>query len=279
MIKQSEYMQKVRPFFRVFRQEFRRSVCSGRFLIGVLLTLVWMILNVIHEAPSYELAVWSGAPYLFDRAVDGSLYIGPVVLTIATLPNSSTYLYEQRCGYMQQAVERVGISVYSESKAWTTALVSFLMAVIGMAIFLAILCAMQIPHVVEYESVRGFYLEFVYTLGPSWYYVVKIVTMGLACSLSAEFALMITSWIANEFVGFLSPLVGCYLICCILELLAPLNRSSFLWRLFDPMALFFSQVVPGNNYFSILWATTFLVILIALCGCEFERKLRKEQMQ
>lgn len=278
-MKQSECMQREKYFFRVFRQEFRRSICSGRFLVGVLLTLVWMILNAIHEAPNYELAVWSGAPYLFDKAVDGSLYIGPVVLTIATLPNSSTYLYEQQCGYMQQAVVRVGLSAYSESKAWTTALVSFLMAVIGMAVFLVILCAMQIPHVVRYESVKGFYLEIVHTLGPGWYYVVKIATLGLSCSLSAEFALMITSWIPNEFVGFLSPLVGCYLICCILELLAPLNRSSTLWRLVDPTALFFSQVVPGNNYFSILWATTFLVILIASCGYEFERKLRKEQMQ
>lgn len=262
--------------YRILNLDFRKSICSSRFMLGSILMLLWMISNVVHEIPSYERAVWSGAPYLFDMAVDGTLYMGPVLLVISTIPYSSSYLIEHDSGFQKMIVMRVGITDYCISKVLVTAVSSFLMAMVGMGLFLGALCFFRLPQSVHYDSVKGFYLDLVYTVGPGVYYVVKFVTTGLTCSLSAVFSLMCTSYISNLYMCALSPLIGYYLILCVLDLIALSAQDTVLVVLFNPTALFFGQISAGNNLFSFIWASTVLITFTVLCGRVFALKLGKD---
>lgn len=256
-------------FFRTVRLELRRSVCSPRFLLGTVMMILWMVANVIHETPSYAVAVQSGAPYLFDMAVDGTLYMGPVLLVIATIPYSSCFLTEWECGFYRHVVERVGILSYGVSKACAAALSAFLMAIVSMGMFLAALCVLEIPQTIHYESVKGQYLELAASAGPWAYYSVRFAITGLVCSFSAVFALMITCWVPNIYACFLSPLIGYYLLICVLDRLALLNWSIFSLKLLSPMSLFFGQAYSGHVQFSFIWTVTLLLTMTALCSRKF----------
>lgn len=275
--------QPKRPFLRVLKVDMRRAVCSRRFLLAVLMMLAWMVANSIHSVPEYAVALKSGAPKLFDNATTGYEYIGPVLLAIATVPYSFSYITEHESGFQRQVAERVGLRAYSISKVLSTALSAFLMAVVAMGLFLAGLCVLKLPHTVFAGSVPNQYLLLVATAGPVWYYAVVFIIRGLVCSLCAVFALMITGWLPNAYVGFLSPLIAYYFNECVLDLLWQLERAltptpAINWYLISLRALFFDTVYQrGNLLFSFLWTVTFLATAAVLCGRAFVLRLGKGQ--
>lgn len=267
------HLQKGRYSFReALLLDLRRSVCSLRFLFGVFSILVWMIVNIGYELLHYDCALESGAVYLLRMALNGS-NMGPVLLVIAAIPYATTFLSEEECGFRMEMEKRTGTYRYCVSKVITTVLSAFLLAVASILLFLGLLTLLHIPHVLQNESMAIYYEEISVTRGISWYYAVKIILTGLVCSLSAMFALFISSYIPNAYASMLSPMIGYYLWNSILNLLFPLLPASIIWQMISPLNLFFAQVWLGNSLLSFLWTTLFLTLLIAFLGIQFVKRV------
>lgn len=259
-------------FGDVLLLDLRRSVCSLRFLFGIFSMLVWMIVNIGYEFLHYDYALESGTVYLLRMALDGS-NMGPVLLVIAAIPYATTFLAEEECGFRLEMEKRSGIYWYCVSKVIATVLSAFLLAAASILLFLGLLTLLHIPHVLQNESMAIYYEELSVTRGIGWYYGVKIILTGSVCSLSAMFALFISSYIPNAYASMLSPMIGYYLWNSILNLLFPLLPASIIWQMISPLNLFFAQVWLGSSLSSFLWTTLFLALLTAFLGIQFVRQV------
>jgi len=261
--------------------ELRRAVISPRFLLGMGLMLSWTGFNAAESvgagnaAGTYNHAVFAGVTQLLRLSMGE---MGPVLLALATIPYSFSYLTEREWGFQEQAVQRIGITAYGICKAVAVFLSGFLMGVAATGGFVGILSAIGIPHTVRYGEVQHTYAMLVITMGPGWYYAVKLLHIGLVCGQAAVFSLMVMSWIPNVYVGFLSPMIGCYLADCIQSLLAEKIYAPNLWCLTGTQALFFGQGAP-DPLFSYLWTVAVLSLLALVFGGCFLKQIKKELAQ
>lgn len=263
--------KKCALFQNILLLDMRRSLCSLRFLFGVLSMLAWMFVNIGYSVLHYENARESGAVYLLRTALDGA-NMGPVLLVIAAIPYAGAFLYEGACGFRREAEKRVGVYRYCISKVLATILSAFLLAAVSILLFLGILTLLHIPHVLQQET-AAYYETLCITKGVGWYYGVKIILTGLVCSLCAMFALFVSSCIPNAYASMLSPMIGYYLWNSILNLLFPLLPDSRIWHMISPLNLFFAQVWLGNNRLSFLWTTLFLTLLTVFLGIGFVKRV------
>ena len=263
-------------FWRTIRVELRRAIFSIRFLLGIVMTLAWMILNAAESVRTYDRAVFAGVVQLIRLGLDGLQSTGPVLLAISTIPYTFSYLAEKECGFNKQIIERVGMPTYGICKVVACGTSAFLMGAVALALFIAALSAAGILHTVRYDEVKETYAAIAVTVGSGWYYGMKICHVGLVCSQAAVFSLMVLSFIPNSYVGFLAPLIGYYMADCILALLTRIV-SGPLWSLVSPMQLFWGQPLP-DIVPSFLWTVFVLVMLMFFFGICFFIRLRKEHI-
>lgn len=267
--------QKGIPMLRTVFLDLQRSVCSVRFLFGTIFVLTWMTVNIGNALLNYQTVFETGIVTLLRLALDGS-NMGPVLLVIAAIPFSTMYLTEKECGFQQEMAKRVGIRAYSISKVIATFLSAFLLAVVGISLFLGMLTLLKIPHTPPYEAMAIYFEGLSVTHGVGWYYTVKIIITGFVCGLAAVFALFTSSYISNAYAAILSPMIGYYLWICALNLLYPLWPSSGIWQMVSPINLFFAQVWLGSALPSFLWTTGFLLILTIALGTQFVKRSCRE---
>ncbi len=252
---------------RTLAVDIRRAVYSTRFLMSVALMLFWLAFNAVQSIESYDRAASLGVPMILKIAMTAEFSTGPVLLAIATIPYAFSYLTEHESGYEQQIVERVGRQTYSISKAVSTFLSGFFMGVVAIGIFIAILSTMGITHAVRYEQVEGTYAVLA-AKNPGWYYTIMLVAIGLVCGQAAVFSLMIMGWVPNAYVGFMSPLIGYYIIECIEFLAARHIYNPYFWRKILVSEVLFGQ--PGGNLlFSYLWKIFLLLSFTLVFGMSF----------
>ncbi len=261
---------------RVLWMELQRAIFSARFFFGAFLMLLWMAANVVILGINYNIAISIGAISLFQLALDGTQTVGPVILAFSTLPYSFSYLTEQNYGFSQQIVGKIGVKRYGICKVLAVASSAFLMAALSMGGFLLIICYLKIPHTVDYEMVKNLYESLAATRGPFWYYIIRISLTSLACSLAAVFSLLVTTKIPNTYVGFISPLIGYYIVQCLLNLISSNNFTGRIGSLFSLNALFFGQPYGNSILFSFLWTIALLSSVIILMGLSFVLSIRKE---
>lgn len=262
-------------FGRALRLELRRAICSGRFWLGVGLMVLWLGFNAAQAVGSYSGAVFAGVPILIRLATNGKFSTGPVLLAIATIPYAFSYLTERECGFQQQAITRVGQQNYGICKAIAIFFSGFFMGATALIAFVILMSAIGIPHTVRYDEVKYSYAILAATMGPGWYYAVKLLHIGLVCGQAAGFSLLIMTWIPNAYVGFLSPLIGYYLYECILSLLSEVIYKPLLWRMVSADALL-AGTTADDPLFNYLW-TVSLLSVVALCfGMCFTSRLEKE---
>ncbi len=128
---------------------------------------------------------------------------------------------------------------------------------------------------VRYDEVEHTYAVLAATMGPGWYYAIKLLHIGMICGQAAVFSLLIMAWIPNSYVGFLSPLIGFYLYECILSILSRVIYNPFLFRLISGDALLWGQAA-ADPLFSYIW-TIYLLFFVTLCfGVCFHIRLEKE---
>lgn len=187
--------------------------------------------------------------------------------------------YRKKSGFKEEMQKRIGIYIYSISKAVATFLSAILLAFISIILFLCILTLLKVPHIPPSEAMTGYYEELSITRDVEVYYALKMIITSLVCGFAAVFALFISSCISNAYVAVLSPMIGYYLWHCLLSLTYYLLPSSMIWPMISPINLFFGQVWLGSNLFSFLWTTLFLTLVTAFFGICFVRKSCKEAIE
>lgn len=261
--------QQAKALARMLRLDLRRGICSGRFLLGVGMAFAWMLGNSLRELNN---AYVMGGPYLYSMALDGTLYLGPVILSIATIPYAGEYLTERQCGFHCHAIKRTDVKTYGVSKVLATVLSAFLMVLAAIGLYLLWMTCMGLSHTFLETFSAGTYLGWANTLGAFWYYAAMALRMGLVCGVSAVFALMVSAYIPNAYVIFFSPMIAYYLserIVVTLDGIIPVPKFLV------PLGLCFAQIGsdPGVSLFVTLLVLT---AVIFLCGRRFLKKLRKE---
>lgn len=262
-------------FRRALKLELKRALCSVRFLLAIMMMLVWLCLNACEAVKTFDHAVFAGVPILIRLGMDGQMSTGPVILAIAAVPYAFSYLSELECGFYQQYIQRVGVTVYGTSKVIATAISAFFMGALSLGAYIALLSAMGIPHHVRYDEVQYTYAVLAATRGPGWYYAIMILRTGLVCSQAAVFALMVMTWIHSSYVGFFAPIIGYYLATCVCSILSRSIYSPLLWHLVNLGFLFFGQSTE-NLFLGYLWSVVFLIIMALFFGISFVSQLEKE---
>lgn len=255
---------------RTLSVDLRRALWSSRFLLSVLLTLGWMVGNSLRELNGAKVV---GGPYLASMAVDGTLYLGPVILAIAAIPYAGEYLAERKEGYERLAAQRVGIEAYGLSKVVTTVVSAVMMAFLAYGLFLIWIHILRLPQTIS-AGRDGTYLAWVYTCGTGWYYGAMMVRLGMVCGLASIFSLMVSACIPNTYVVFLAPVIGYYFLECIINILGKILPIPEVLYLFSPMGLCFAQIYM-NPAVSYILTVNILVLGMILCGRCFLGLLRR----
>ena len=266
-------------FIRALRVDLHRAVLSRRFLLTVVLILAWLVANSATNIFVYDFLYSFGIPYSFNQAMVGNDGLGLIVLAMATVPYSTSYLTDRGSGFDHHTIKRVGFPTYVASRVVSVGLSAFLAMVAAAGIFLSCLCLSGAPQIIpgDTEHLNGVYYELVITVGPWCYYLVRFTISGLTAALASVFALYTTTLVPNTYVALLSPLIGYYTWEASLNLIFILSngRASFL-SLFS-MHVNITYQISTNNLFSFLWAIVYLSTLTMLCSRGFVIRARKEQ--
>lgn len=279
MNKQCSLRYRSSGFIRALRVDLHRAVLSRRFLLTVVLILAWLVVNSATNIFVYDFLYFYGIPYSFNQAMVGNDGLGMIVLAMATVPYSTSYLTDRASGFDHHAIKRVGFPTYVASRVVSVGVSAFLAMVAAAGIFLSCLCLSGAQQSIarDAEHLNGVYYELVLTVGPWCYYLVRFTISGLTAALASVFALYATTLVPNIYVALLSPLIGYYTWESVISLIFNLSggRASFL-SLFT-MYNNITHQISTDNLFSFLWTTVYLLTLTVLCGRGFVIRTRKEQ--
>ena len=265
-------------FLRALGVDLRRAVLSCRFLMTIVLLLAWMLYNSAKPLFVNKTLFTSGISYVLSVAADGSLGLGMLMLSIATVPYATSYLVDRECGFDRHAIERVGFTAYSVSRVISVVLSAFLAFVIAGGLFLLGLILTGAPQVIPQpeEYLNCVYSDLAVTVGPWCYYLVRFTLSGLTCAMAAVFSLFVTTLFPNRYVALLSPLVASYAYAPLLYIFYLIFGDQPVFHLLNLDYVITIQVSQDNG-FSFLWAVVYQLTVIILCGRGFCHRLRKEQ--
>lgn len=259
---------------RALRVDLRRAILSSKFILTVILLLLWLLFNGTFDIFLNKTLFWSGIPYALNWALTGDFGVGMLNLVIAAVPYSTSYLTDLECGFDNYAVARVGLSAYTQARVISVALASFLALWTAVGIFLAGLSLTGAPH--TSLALTGEYTDLTIQVGPWSYYLVRMTISGLTCAMAAVFSLFISSLIHNLYVAILSPLVAYYVYGVVMFVVLKVTGEGGVLNLFS-LSYVIAYQVSSHNGFSFLWAVIYQLTVILLCGKGFAYRLRKEQ--
>lgn len=267
-------------FLRALQVDLQRAVLSTRFLLTVVLMLAWLLVNGATNIYIYNFLYAFGIAYTFDQAMTGGVGLGMIILSIATVPFSTSYLTDRESGFGYHIIKRVGFGAYSFARVIAVGLSAFLAMVTAAGIFLVGLCLSGAPHAypVDVYHLNGVYYELTVT-GQTWlYYLIRFIISGLTAAVAAVFALFSSSLIPNTYVALLSPLVGYYAFeNILLHIIYSMSNGQTIWLNAFSLAVITAGQVSRNHFFSFLWASAYLLTLFALLSWGFICRLRREQ--
>ena len=267
-------------FLRALGVDLRRVLLSNRFLLAVGLMLIWLGINGGTDIFVYGFLYSSGIPTVFDRAMTGVRGWGMIVLAMATVPYSASYLTDRKSNFDHCAINRAGFPAYAFSRVVSTGLSAFLAMTVAAGIFLASLCLSGAPIDTipgDGISFNGVYTDLVIQVGPWCYFMVRFILSGLSVAMAAVFALYASTLIPNAYVVLISPLILYYGWDAIISILFRLSDGTLSYTAYFAIINNITFQVNHNPCFSFLWSTVFLLTLTTLWGRGFILQLRKEQ--
>lgn len=258
---------------RALRVDLRRAILSPRFILTVVLLLLWLLFNGTFDIFLNKTLFTFGIPYVLNWATTGDFGLGMLNLVIAALPFSASYLADWECGFDRCALGRTGLAAYAQARVIAVALSSFLAFWAAAGIFLAGLSLTGAPH--TFPQLTGEYMDLAIQVGPWCYYLVRLTISGLTCAMAGVFSLFVSTLIPNSYVAMLSPLAACNAYGIIMFLVTKIAGDGGIVRLFS-LDYIISYQVSSLSGFSFLWAVVFQLTVIVLCGKGFSHRLRKE---
>lgn len=247
--------------------DLHRSLCAPSFFLTTGLLLAWMLVNSARKLSSGYWSGW-GLAGLLDKATTSLLDMAPLLLPIATVAYSGSYLMDRESSFWEQAVQRVGVRAYGCARVLSAALSPFLAVGAAILIYTLVGLAWGIPATGSQPMPPMGYLMLAEGGHFLPYLLARIVVTGLSCALASVFALTVSAFLRNTYVTLLAPLIAYYLIMILCGMLLCPNVLNLTNLLF---------LQPFENaLFSLVWTTVYLLTLTVLCGQLFLWKLRKE---
>ncbi len=260
----------VKALGRALGVDLRRALLSKRFLLTVVLLLLWQFLNCSGNILSAYWWSQTSIVYALDYAISNQEVLADLLLPLAAIPYAWSFLQDRESGFELQAVERVGIRAYGLAKLLSVGVAAFLAVAVAMSLFLAGLYVMGMETLPWHPLNNNQYYAIASAGHVSLFYLVRITVAGLTGSLAAVFALTVSAFLSNAYVALLAPLLGFYTSQVLHSLLIP-RLSAFRLDF-----VFFCQPIAGSASFSFLWSAVYLLTLTALCARLFLWRLRKE---
>lgn len=252
--------------------DLKRSMLAPSFMLSVCIIFLWLVLNSLEDITGERNSSWFRVEYILNLATTGFDRFTNLLLVIAATAYAWSYCQDKDSGFMEQVVGRVGLRTYAVSKVAATALSAFFASVIAMGLFTGFLYIwlgqeMPMDHLgnIAYLNTAG-------AGKTGLYYFYRFTVTGISCSLGAVFGLMVTAFIPNVYMAFLTPLMAFY----VYEIFVSIFHIMPRWLSLD--VLMFAQVWE-DDVSSFLAAVVELPVLIALCGWIFCRRLRKERTE
>lgn len=260
----------MKAFVRALGVDLRRSILSAPFVWTAGLLLAWLLLNSSAELAAISMRDIASVPQVLNSAlsnINGFTYLLPA---LAPMCYGWSHCLDTRCGFRMAAMERVGVRAYALSRALSTALSAFLVVAVSTGIYLVFLHFLGFadPNPEILQNGYG-YLNLVAEGHLGFFYFVRIVLLGLACSLFSVFSLLVSAYIPNVYLSILSPAIAYYtwyVICVALRLGGLLQLD----------VVIFGQAF-SDDLRSFAWAAEMLLVLTVLCTYLFFCRLRKEQ--
>lgn len=267
-------------FLRAVQVDIHRAVFSRRFFIAVGLILAWLLMNGATYIFIYKFLYDTGIPYIFEDAMTGRSGIGMIVLSMVTVPYSTSYLTDVSSGFDHHAIGRVGFPAYAFARVISVSLSAFLAILTAAGIFLAGLCLSGAPIDTipgNGATFDGAYTDLVIQVGPWLYFAVRFFISGITAAMAAVFALYTTTLIPNVYVALVAPLILYYGWDAMITIIYTLSGGTL--KIISYFSLINNIVfqVNRNNAFSFIWTSVFLLTLTALFGRGYIHQLRKEQ--
>lgn len=267
-------------FLRTLQVDLHRALLSWRFLLTIGLILAWLIMNGATYIFIYQFLYSTGIPVIFDEAITGRSGLGMIVLSLATIPYSTSYLTDTSSGFVHHATHRAGFTAYAFARVISVAISAFLAMVIAAGIFLAGLCLTGAPINAipgNGTTFNGVYTDLVIQVGPWCYFLVRFTLSGLTAAMAAVFGLYSTTLIPNAYVALVTPLILYYSWDAIITVLFTLTGGVLQYTSYFAMINNIMLQPTRYNGFSFIWTSVFLLTLTALWGRGFILRLRKEQ--
>lgn len=239
-------------FFRSLSVDLKRSIVSRSFVVMVLLLFFMQFLNTITETTTHIISMCSWES-LLDRGFDGNF--GEMLFCIAATGYAWSYCVDQKSGFFQQAVQRVGIRSYCLSRIVCVAVSAFLATVVSLGLFALFSAALTSENVIDKSFYSGDgYLDLVAQGNSGLYFVVFSTHMGLTCSAIALMGLAVSAYTPNTYMTVFAPL----LISMLVQAVNGIVGMKIQWSLHG--------ILIGGSNFGSAMATFGVCSVLILCA-------------
>lgn len=256
---------------RALRVDLKRSILSPAFFLTIGLLFAWLAANSLDYLTQDYFSFLSYSEVL-NRATTNSFNgFAHLLLILAGVPYAWSYCRDKESGFLEQAVERTGIRAYGAARVVAVAVTAFVAAAAAIGVFTAAFSSRF-----QGEASPGIaYLTLASQGGLALYLPIRIIITGLTASMAAVFGLLVTVYIPNIYMAFLTPLMSYYFYEIVFLTLWKLKLFTI------PRGLHLGQVMFAqpleNETVSFFLSAAELFAFTVLFGILFCRKLRKEQ--
>lgn len=214
----------------VARAEFQRGTYALPFAAQIVLTLVWLFMNVLDIVTNEQMLAVCCWRQLLDRATTDTFNFAELILILGTVSFAWSFREDRASGFLRPVLQRVRVRDYCLAKFLAVALLSFLASTVAILVFVLLSQFLPLAPFVPAEYLQGSYLSFAVENGSLVYLIARCLVTGLTCSLAAVIALAASSWVDNLFVVLLAPFILYQFIDITQEMLeSKVMVSSFLF--------------------------------------------------
>lgn len=210
--------------------------------------------------------------YVMDLLMDLSLFQQLIIL-MAAIPTAASFCNDWCCQFIRPVVVRSGVKRYALSKVLVCVLSSFLIVLIGMALFFAFMSfLLPVAHDNPLNAPVPPYGSLLEGPVPVLYLLCVGSLFALSASLWTVIGLSVSARLPNKFVAVSTPLIASYLVQELTKSLPPQFNLYYLSRA--------RNILGQGAAVSFLYSAFVFMALISLAGYFFyvtvQRRVQNE---
>jgi hypothetical protein len=268
-------------FLNTLKSDFKRSFCSPKFFIAVLLIPIMCFVILGNDIVKSWLQedknhiYTSDTLYYLDLLFNFSQF-RQILLVISAIPFVTSFCNDWNNKYVMPLAVRSGIKRYSISKITTIFLSSFAVIFLGLTIFILIISInspfinLQSGNTAYMIIEKNFYGDILKS-SPLMLFITRLSITAVSSASWCTFALTVSALLPNKFLALGAPFIGFYFYNIIL-IFIPQNISKFFDADNLPGA---SQLISENSYLNLLYVYSFFSVTSIICGIVFHNIVKR----